>query len=109
MNDTNTTQQTEFVLRRIEDSLRLGGQEYDGKWWFFILIPILVIGVGYVIWQYTRDGKSVGWPWATLLALLRCTVYAVLAAEFLLPALQSWHETKTQSRVLVLSAVSGTT
>jgi len=38
---------------------------------------------------------------------LRLAVYLVLAAVFLLPAMQSWDETKAQSKVVVLFDVSG--
>src|SRR5258707_4506234 len=107
MNDPNTTQQTEFVWRRINDGLHVGGQEYNGYLWLAILIPVVLVGLVYVIWMYARDARTVGWLWASFLGLLRCTVYAVLALVFLLPAMQSWDETRTQSKVVMLFDVSG--
>src|SRR4051812_1052232 len=110
MNDPNTTQQTEFVLRRVLDGLHLGGTEYSGWFWLAILIPVLLLGFVYVVWMYVRDGRSVGWMLATFMALLRCTVYVILAAVFLPPAPQRWDKARTQAKVVILgdvSAISG--
>jgi hypothetical protein len=107
MNDTTPTQHTEFVLRRFEDPLHLFGRELDGRVWLAVLIPVLMLALFYVIFMYRRDARSVGGWWATFLGALRVMVYAVLAAVFLLPALQSWEETKQQSKVVLLFDVSG--
>ena len=107
MNDPTTTQQTEFIWRRLADALHLGGREIDGHYWLLVLIPVLLLGFAYAIWQYVRDSRSVGWAWASLMCSLRLVVYLVLAAVFLLPAMQSWDETKAQSKVVVLFDVSG--
>ena len=53
-----------------------------------------------------RDGRAVGAPWAAFLALLRCTVYGILAFAFLLPATQQWEISKNTSKVLVIFDVS---
>src|SRR5260370_24657258 len=107
--DPNTTQETQFVLRRLEEALRLFGKETDPRW-FWILVLVLVLGVGffYVGWMYKRDSRSVGWGWASLLGILRSVVYAVLAAVVLLPALQTWDRTELHSKVVLLQDVSGT-
>jgi hypothetical protein len=101
MNDSNTTQTTEFVYRRLAEPLQIAGQDYPGYWWLVILCAILALGFFYVAWMYVRDSKAIG-PLAILLALLRCSVYGLLAYMFLLPAKQTWEETRSQSRVLVL-------
>src|SRR4051794_731765 len=109
MNDTHTTtQQTDFVWRRLEDGLRLvDGREVSGWYWLAILVPVLALGLFYVGWMYRRDARTVAWPWAVFLALIRSTVYVVLALVFLLPALQNWETTKSRSRVALLFDVSG--
>ena len=57
--EPTTTQETEFVWRRLADTLKLFGQELDGHFWLAILIPVLIIAFAYVIWMYVRDGRSV--------------------------------------------------
>src|SRR5438132_2230417 len=105
--EPTTTQETEFVWRRLADTLKLFGQELDGHFWLAILIPVLIIAFAYVIWMYVRDGRSVGWGWASLLGALRIAVYLVLALVFLLPAEQTWERTETRSKVILLIDVSG--
>jgi len=43
MNDPTTTQQTEFIWRRLADALHLGGREIDGHYWLLVLIPVLLL------------------------------------------------------------------
>jgi hypothetical protein len=106
--DTNTTHETQFVLRRLEEALRVFGKETDPHWfWVLVLAVILATGLVYVFWMYKRDSRSIGWAWAVFLALLRCTVYTILAAVFLLPAFQTWDRTEMHSKVLVVTDVSG--
>ncbi|MFL5241153.1 MAG: VWA domain-containing protein [Gemmataceae bacterium] len=107
MNDGNVTQKTETVWRRIEESVRWFGTEMDGRIWFAVLIPVLLAGLFYVVWMYIRDSKAVGWYWATFLAVLRCTVYALLAVVFLLPARQTYDVVNSQSKVLLLFDPTG--
>src|SRR5947209_1154334 len=105
--EPTTTQETEFVWRRLADTLKLFGQEVDGHYWLAILIPILLIAFAYVIWMYVRDGRAVGWAWASVLGALRLAVYIILALVFLLPAEQTWDRTQTRSKVILLFDVSG--
>jgi hypothetical protein len=105
--EPNTTQETEFIWRRLTEALHLFGKEIDGYFWLAILIPVLIVAFSYVIWMYVRDGRSVGWPWAAFLAALRSTVYVILAVVFLLPAEQTWDRSETRSRVVFLIDVSG--
>src|SRR6516165_918007 len=105
--DTNTSQEAEFVWRRLTEALHLFRKEIDGYFWLAILIPVLIIAFCYVIWMYVRDGRSVGWPWAAFLAALRSVVYIILAVVFLLPAEQTWDRTETRSKVILLFDVSG--
>src|SRR6516225_10534193 len=106
MNDTTPQSQTEFVLRRLTESLQIGGKEVNPYLWLAILIPVLVLGLVYVGWQYKRDTRSIAWPWAVLLGALRVAVYLILAGIFLLPAMQTWERSEKRSRVLVLVDVS---
>src|SRR6266705_2259686 len=105
---TSTTQETQFVLRRLEEALRVFGYETDARWfWIFVLAVILAVGFSYVIWMYKRDSQSVGWGWASFLALLRCSVYVLLAAVFLLPAFQTWDRTELHSKAVLAADASG--
>jgi hypothetical protein len=101
VNDNTPTQISQFVLRRLTETVTFLGREFDGWIWMWILIPLLLVGLVYVVWMYIRDGHSIGWIAASCLALLRLTVYAILAGVFLLPAIQNWEETRTQSRVVL--------
>src|SRR5262249_16802671 len=92
--------ESEFVFRRLEESLSIRGTEVDPRWWLAALIPLLTLGFVYAGWQYVRDGRAVGPAWAAFMALLRCTVYGVLAFAFLLPATQAWEVSRNQSKVL---------
>src|SRR5262245_42344505 len=102
MNETDTKQTVDLVFRRLTEPIHLGGQELSPFLWLALLIPILIIGKAYVIWMYRRDAHAIGGVWATLLAALRLSVYYILAAVFLLPALQTWEETRNQSRVVLV-------
>lgn len=104
---TPLPQKSVFVWRRLEEALRVFGKEYDGHWWLAILIPVLLLGLVYVVWMYKRDSHSVGAGWASFLGLLRSTVYCVLAIMFLLPAEQFIEETTTRFKVILLFDVSG--
>src|SRR5262249_46834619 len=106
MNDNNAVETIERVYRRLEEPLHLGNHEVSGYWWLAILVPVLLLGFFYVGWMYVRDGRSVGWPWAVLLGLMRCSVYLFLAWIFLLPAYQHWEQTNTASRVIVAIDIS---
>jgi hypothetical protein len=77
-----------------------------GYTWAFVLIPVLVLSLIFVVWLYVRDTRTAGPMFATVLALLRCGVYAVLALVFLLPAYQMWDTTETPFKILVLFDVS---
>src|SRR5713226_5341193 len=106
--DHNTTQESQFVLRRLEEALRIFGKETDPRWfWILVLVLVLSAGFFYVGWMYKRDSRSVGWAWASVLGLLRSCVYIILAAVFLLPALQTWDRTELHSKVVPVFDVSG--
>ena len=57
----NETQEKEFVFRRLTEALNFGGVEYDARLWLAVLIPVLILGLVYVVWMYARDSRSVGW------------------------------------------------
>jgi hypothetical protein len=102
-NETNTTQEQQFVFRRLEEALRFFGREIDARWvWIFVLGFVLAAGLAYVVWMYRRDAGAVGWPWAAFLAGLRSLVYLILAGVFLLPAVQTWERTETRSKVVLV-------
>ncbi|HZT83401.1 MAG TPA: VWA domain-containing protein [Gemmataceae bacterium] len=100
--EPNTTQQTETIFRRLEESVSLFGRQIPPQLWLAVLGVVLLAGFFYAAWMYVRDGRSIGWFWATFLGLLRCSVYCLLAFVFLLPATQTWEESRTQSRVLLV-------
>ncbi|HEV8060688.1 MAG TPA: vWA domain-containing protein, partial [Gemmataceae bacterium] len=106
-NESNTVSETQFVLRRLEEALRIFGKQVEARWfWAFVLGLILLVGFAYVIAMYRRDSRSVGIAWATLLGFMRCTVYLILGAVFLLPAWQTWEKTETHSKVIIAVDVS---
>lgn len=102
-----TTQQSEFVFRRLADALRLGGRAVSPLAWLAVLVPVLVLGLLYVGWMYRREAPTIGRRWAVLLGVLRAAVYVALAVMFLLPADQIWDTTEGRSKVVVLADVSG--
>ena len=52
--------------------------------------------------MYVKDSRGVGPLWAIFLGMLRACVYVLLAVVFLLPAKQTWEETRVMGKVLVL-------
>src|SRR6516164_1604504 len=103
MNETNVNQFSEGVYRRFERPLSLPFLgEVDGHYWGLILIPLLILAAVYVVLMYIRDGRSIGWAWATFLGACRCGVYGILAWAFLMPADQTYNEIRKESRVLAL-------
>src|SRR5579859_6629069 len=71
-----------------------------------ILTVVLAAGFVYIIWMYVKDSRGVGPWWAIFLGLLRASVYVLLAGVFLLPAKQTWEETRVMGKVLVVCDVS---
>jgi uncharacterized membrane protein len=103
MNDTNVKQITENIWRRAERPLGLPfAEQVDGGWWWGILAVVLAVAFVYVVLMYIRDGHSIGWIWGGFLALCRCSVYGILAVAFMMPAQQTWHEIRKESRVIYL-------
>jgi hypothetical protein len=106
-NETNTVQETQFVLRRLEEALRFFGREFDAHWlWVFVLAVVLGAGLFFISWMYRRESRTIGWKWAAFLGALRGLVYCILAGVFLLPALQTWERSETHSKVVILTDVS---
>src|SRR4051794_1119474 len=101
MNET-TDLQPKTIFRRIEEPPSLFGSPMDPWQVYFILGLLLLIGIVYVIWMYSRDSKSIGMTWACLLGFIRVLVYVLLAAVFLMPARKPVKETISHSKVLVL-------
>ena len=98
-NESNTFQEVQFVFRRLSEALRIGGKEVDARTWLAVVIPVVLIGIAYVVWMYVRDSRSVSAGWAIFLGALRITVYLLLAWVFLLPAWQTWDRTENRSKV----------
>src|SRR5262249_13877106 len=106
MND-NVKQLTENIWRRAERPMGVPfAEQVDGGWWWGIVAVLLAVAFVYVVLMYMRDGHSVRWIWATFLALCRCTVYGILAIAFMMPAQQTWHEIRKESRVVYLFDIS---
>ena len=108
MNDNGVLQESEFVFRRLTETLKPYGlnKEVNGHWWLLVLGVVLFIGVALVLLMYRKDARTVRWYWAGPLAFLRISVYACLALMFLMPARQDYERVEKQSRVLVLIDVS---
>ncbi|HWG44607.1 MAG TPA: hypothetical protein VN688_17655 [Gemmataceae bacterium] len=102
MNEANTSTYQEWVLRRLSDPLTIRGHEFPWWVWPLLLGSILVAGFFYIIWMYVKDSRGVGIGWAGFLALLRMCVYLLLAGVFMLPAKQTWEETRVMGKTLVL-------
>lgn len=98
--------QQEFVLRRLSEGWQVAGRELSGRLWLAVLVPVLLLGLLYVIWMYRRDSQTIRWPWAVFLGLCRSAVYLILAGVFLLPAMQTWETTQKRSRVVLMLDVS---
>jgi hypothetical protein len=106
MNEANVTQYKETLYRRLTEPVDLFGHELSPNVWWFILVPLLITALFYVGWMYVKDSRSVGWPWAALLGLLRSCVYALLAWVFLLYSEQTWEETQSQAKIGIILDVS---
>src|SRR5262245_11050556 len=107
MNETTTgvTPYEQLVWRRLEEPLKVGNAELPAEVWLAVLAVVLAAALFYVAWMYVKDSATVGRAWATLLGLLRLGVYAILALVFLLPARQSYLETRTEAKVIVVNDV----
>lgn len=94
--------QQEFVLRRLAEPWQMLGRDWPGSYWLLVIVPVVLLGLIYVVVMYRRDTKSIAWPFAAMLGLLRSLVYLVLAGVFLLPAWQTWETSQKRSRVVLL-------
>jgi hypothetical protein len=107
MNEAATKQYKEIVYRRLTEPIDFFGRELPAELWWVILAVVLGIGFFYIGWMYFKDSRGVG-PWvASLLGLLRASVYVLLAWVFLLRAEQTWEESEIYSRAAVVMDVSG--
>jgi hypothetical protein len=109
MNDAATTQTRQIVYRRLTEPIDFFSHELPAQLWVVILGLVLLAGFFYIGWMYLRDSRSVGPWWASLMGLLRASVYVLLAWVFLLRAEQTWDETQLASKVLVLFDTSAST
>ena len=111
MNDTistsNVTSEDIFVWRRLEEPLRLFGSDLPSWGWWLLLGVVMGAAMVYVCLMYVKDARGIGWPWAAVLGLLRTSVYAILATVFMLPANQTFLETRSEAKVLVVFDISG--
>src|SRR4051812_3674910 len=107
MNEGNVSYTTEFVWRRLVEPLHLGGWDLNPYVWLVILGFLLLAAFFYVGWMYIRDSRGIGPWWAIFLGLLRSAVYVILGLVFLLPAEQSWQQSQSRSKVVLLFDVSG--
>ncbi len=103
MNEANNTSTyQELVWRRLSEPLTIRGHDFPSWLWLVILSAVLLAGFVYIIWMYIKDSRGVGPWWAIFLGTLRACVYVLLAGVFLLPAKQTWEETRVMGKVLVL-------
>ena len=75
--------------------------------WWYLLVPTFGVALVYVALMYVKDARSVHPAVAGFLGLLRCLVYTILAAVFLLPGCQTFDMTEYHAKVLFLFDVSG--
>ncbi len=75
--------------------------------WWYLLAPTLATALVYVAMMYVKDARSVHPAIAGFLGLLRCLVYTILAAVFLLPGCQTFEMTEYHAKVLFVFDVSG--
>ncbi len=60
-NESNTTLETQFVLRRLEEALRVFGKQVEARWfWAFVLGVILLVAtpvsrVAFSIYAFARQ------------------------------------------------------
>ena len=107
MNDSFNQQSTEFVFRRVQEPVRVFGSALPPWVWWVVLGAVVAVGLFYIAWMYVRDSRTIGPWWATFLGLLRAGVYVAIGWVFLLPANQTWYETRQRSKVVLLFDVSG--
>jgi hypothetical protein len=74
--------------------------------WMVVLAPMLGIALFYVGMMYFKDARSIHPLWAAFLGMLRCGVYAILSVVFLLPGCQTFDESVSYPKILVLFDVS---
>src|SRR5262249_3363118 len=74
--------------------------------WWVILVPCLGVALFYVGMMYFKDCQTIHPSWASFLGFLRCAVYALLAAIFLLPANLTYEATFKGSKAILLFDVS---
>jgi hypothetical protein len=106
MNEPGVIKEQETFFRRLNESFHFAGREIDPQWWWAIIIPVLLLGLFFVGWMYVKDSRTIRWYWAVPLALLRCSVYGLLAYMFLLPSKQTWEKSEKRWRVLAVLDVS---
>ncbi len=103
MNEANNiSTYQEYVLRRLSEPLTVRGHDFPSWLWLLVLGAVLLVGLVYIVWMYAKDSRGVGPGWAVFLGTLRACVYVILAGVFLLPAKQTWEETRVLGKVLVL-------
>ncbi len=105
--DETPVHQSEFVFRRLSEGLKIGGIEWHPITWILLLALVVGLGIVLAIWMYRKDRASIPWGFAVFLAALRISVILLLAACFLLPAIQHWERVERRSRVALLVDVSG--
>ena len=74
--------------------------------WLGFTAAVFLFGVAFTAAMYVKDSRTARWYWASLLAGLRISVYAILCCVFLLPAYQTYERTEKRSRVVVLLDIS---
>jgi hypothetical protein len=112
MNDTipsstDVSQYQQFVWRRLEEPMPLFGYELPPIVWAILLGAVVLFCIAYVIYMYVQDSRGVGVWWASLLGTLRISIYVILALVFLLPARQTFIETRSEGKVIAIFDVSG--
>ena len=106
MNETGTQTEQELIFRRLNDRFPIGPSDASDTLWWVSVGCVLGLAFLFVVWKYARDSQRCRWYWAVPLALLRMSVYTLLAGAFMLPAIQTWEENEKNSRVVILFDIS---
>jgi hypothetical protein len=106
MNELDATPDRELVLRRLTDPFPAGPGEYAPALWVAATAAAVLLAAVWVVRLYRRDARVLGWAGAVPLAGCRLLVYLLLAAAFLLPAIQTWERSEKRSKVVFVVDVS---
>jgi hypothetical protein len=104
MNDLDSTETQQFILKRIPSFFDADAKSVaSADVWVIVLVSvILAFALVYMALMYYKDSRSVGGVAASVLGFLRACVYCILVFVFLLPAMQKSRKTPIRSKAVLL-------